>query len=345
VYLVVFAGGFLLARPSFGEDLPADAPPVTQAPSEPPPPPDAPPSPPPDAPPSPPPDPSAPAEPPPDSSAATPPADGSAPPVLAPLPSEPPPTAAFPAEKPAPADAPKANSVAKAPPAAQASVAVAQPSDKESNPNGEPPKKAESNEGLLGPFRIGPLIGTGMPSVLSLAGEIRLTRYFGAGVRVGLIPTVRFAYYGKATVSYQDYGAYAHVHPFGGGFLLGAELGYALVKANYTGTYNTSMYAALGAPPSISTVTDGSVDTFVVTPEVGYIYTSRAGFSIGFDLGAQIPAASSQVKLETHVVAPGISSAMLEPYLAPDQEKVRQTLVKVGQTVLPAFHLRIGWLL
>ena len=33
------------------------------------------------------------------------------------------------------------------------------------------------------------------------------------------------------------------------------------------------------------------------------------------------------------------------PYLAPDQEKVRQTLAKVGQTVLPAFHLRIGWLL
>jgi len=184
-----------------------------------------------------------------------------------------------------------------------------------------------------------------MPSILSFAGEIRLTRYFGAGVRVGLIPTVHFAYYGQATVSYQDYGAYAHLHPFGGGFLLGAELGYASVKAHYAGSYDTSRYAALGAPSSITTVNDGSVQTLVVTPELGYIYTWRAGFTFGFDVGAQIPAASSHIKFTQHVVAAGLPSDLLAPYLAPDQEKVRQTLAKVGQTVLPAFHLRIGWLL
>lgn len=184
-----------------------------------------------------------------------------------------------------------------------------------------------------------------MPSILSFAGEIRLTRYFGAGVRVGLIPTVNFSYYGQATVAYQDYGAYAHIHPFGGGFLLGAEIGYALVKAHYAGTYDTSKYAALGAPSSITTINDGSVQTLVLTPELGYIHTWRAGFTFGFDIGAQIPAASSRVKLEQHVVAAGLPSDLLAPYLAPDQEKVRHTLAKVGQTVLPAFHLRIGWLL
>jgi hypothetical protein len=156
---------------------------------------------------------------------------------------------------------------------------------------------------------------------------------------------VHFSYYGQATVSYQDYGVYAHVHPFGGGFLLGGEIGYANVKAHYAGSYDTSRYAALGAPPSITTVNDGSVHTLVVTPELGYIYTWRAGFTFGFDVGAQIPAASSRVEFQQHVVAKGLPSELLEPYLAPDQEKVRHTLAKVGQTVLPAFHIRIGWLL
>ena len=220
------------------------------------------------------------------------------------------------------------------------------PSNTESKTNGSDQNSAEpSQNGMFGPFRIGLLVGSGMPSILSFAGEIRLSRYFGAGVRVGLIPTMHFAYYGEATVSYQDYGAYAHLHPFGGGFLLGAELGYASVKAHYAGTYDTSRYAALGAPSSITTINDGRVQTLVVTPELGYIYTWRAGFTFGFDVGAQIPAASSHVKFSQQVVAAGLPSELLQPYLAPDQEKVRQTLAKVGQTVLPAFHLRIGWLL
>jgi hypothetical protein len=343
---VVLAAGLFLTRPSLAQDSPiAPAPaPTDPAPSPPPP---AEPTPPSDSVPSPPPSSAAPDEPPPPAAEPAPPGEA-APPVLAPLPPEPgTSTAAFPSETTPPPTPPKAS----APPAddspsaaRKGAAAAASPSGAESKPNDKKPE-SESHDGLFGPFRIGLLVGSGMPSILSISGEIRLTRYFGAGVRIGLIPTVRFAYYGQATVSYQDYGAYAHLHPFGGGFLLGAELGYALVKANYTGTYDTSKYAALGAPPSISSTTDGSVDTLVITPELGYIYTSRAGFTFGFDLGAQIPAASSHVKLEEHVVAPGIPASLLNPYLAADQEKVRQTLVKVGQTVLPAFHIRIGWLL
>jgi hypothetical protein len=207
----------------------------------------------------------------------------------------------------------------------------------------------EPREGLFGPFRIGPLFGAGLPSLLSLGGEIRLTRYFGAGVRVGIIPAVHFSYYGEATVSYQDYGAYAHLHPLGGGFLLGAELGYALVHGTYQSQLTTAQLPAgvqvPGLPSSIDVSSEGSVQTLVLTPEIGYVFTWRAGFTFGFDAGLQLPIASSHVTLTDHVSAGSLPAALVDSYIAPDREKVRTTLEKVGQTILPAFHLRIGWLL
>jgi len=230
-------------------------------------------------------------------------------------------------------------------PAAERPVPAPAPTSDRQPP--KPPKEDDSasREGLFGPFRIGPLVGVGLPSLFCLGGEIRLTRYFGAGVRVGLIPAVHFSYYGDATVSYQDYGAYAHLHPLGGGFLLGAELGYALVKGTYQSSFDTSALGVPGLPGSIDVTSDGSVQTLVLTPEIGYVFTWRAGFTFGFDAGAQIPVASSRVTLTDHVSAGSLPPALVDAYVAPDREKVRATLQKVGQTVLPAFHLRIGWLL
>lgn len=202
-----------------------------------------------------------------------------------------------------------------------------------------------SQDGLFGPFRIGVLFGAGLPSVFAFSGEIRLTRYFGAGVRFGFIPDMHFAYYGKATVSYQDYGAYAHLHPFGGGFLLGAEVGYAHASGSYASSFDTSQFAAVGAPSSVAITTNGSVQTLILTPEIGYVFTWRAGFTFGFDVGAQIPIAPSSVSFSDHAAAGGVPQSFIDSYLDSDRQKVRQTLEKVGQTVLPAFHLRIGWLL
>ena len=261
-------------------------------------------------------------------------------PVLAPLPDEPA-TPPAPSASPPRAPAPRA---ASAPPREQAPApAAAAPQNEQKKP---PEESVEiSEDGLFGPFRIGVLVGGGLPSLLSFAGEIRLTRYFGAGIRFGLIPDMHFSYYGQASVSYQDYGVYAHLHPFGGGFLLGAEVGYAHANGTYSNSYDTSQYVALGAPSSIDLTTTGSVETLILTPEIGYVYTWRAGFTFGFDVGAQIPIAPSNVSLQDHVVAGGLPQNLVDSYLAPDREKVHATLEKVGQTILPAFHLRIGWLL
>jgi hypothetical protein len=282
-----------------------------------------------------------------DAAPAPPPVPSEPQPVLAPLPGEPPS-----ATPPAPAPPPTATfapaPTEPAPPARAEARPTPLPAPPPENPPlTEPAASSSSHErdGLFGPFRIGPLFGVGLPSLLSFGGELKLTRYFGAGVNVGVIPAVRLPYYGEATVSYQDYGAFAHLHPFGGGFLLGAQLGYALVKGTYDDEVDTSRYAALGAPSSLDVHAEGSVETLVLTPVVGYVYTWQAGFTFGFDAGAQIPVASSRVRIEDDVGGGSLPTEIVEGYLAPNRKKVRDTLEKVGQTVLPAFHLRIGWLL
>jgi hypothetical protein len=271
-------------------------------------------------------------------------------PALAPLPAEPP-SAPPPAPTPPPtatfAPAPTVAPEPAAPARAQARPAPPSAPSPETPALTEPAAPSSSNErdGLFGPFRIGPLFGVGLPSLLSFGGEIKLTRYLGAGVNVGVIPAVRLPYYGEATVSYQDYGAFAHVHPLGGGFLLGAQLGYALVKGTYDDEVDTSRYAALGAPSSLDVHAEGSVETLVLTPVIGYVYTWQAGFTFGVDAGAQIPVASSRVRIEDDAGGGSLPTEIVESYLLPNRKKVRETLEKVGQTVLPACHLRIGWLL
>jgi len=295
--------------------------------------------------------------------AAAPPSEPAPPPSEPPVapPAEPAPssTAAFPTDTPAPvlaplpdspAPPPKAGAHGSTPHAAPASsgAPAAAPADAAKPSEEKPPEEnlEISKDGLFGPFRIGVLFGAGLPSFFAFSGELRLTRYFGAGVRFGFIPNMQFSYYGQASVSYQDYGIYAHLHPFGGGFLLGAEVGYEHADGSYASSFATpAQYASLGLPSSIAITTTGTVQTLILTPEIGYVYTWRAGFTFGFDVGAQIPVAPSSVSLSDHVAAGALPQSVVDSYLDPDRKKVHDTLAKVGQTVLPAFHFRIGWLL
>jgi hypothetical protein len=202
------------------------------------------------------------------------------------------------------------------------------------------------SHGVLGPFRIGPVLSFGLPSLLGFGGMLKLTRYFGAGVNVGLIPQMTFKYYGEAKVSYQEYTAYGHVHPFGEGFFLGAQIGYARVRGSYATTVDLRAYSAAypGLPASLSYTSRATVQTLVLTPEIGYFHIFDSGFALGLDAGLQVPIAPSEISFERGAVSglpPQISNQALTPY----DQKVRATLEKVGRTILPAVHLRAGFLL
>jgi hypothetical protein len=193
---------------------------------------------------------------------------------------------------------------------------------------------------LLGPFRLGPLVGVGLPSLLSLGGTIKLTRFLGGGINFGLIPSTKLSFYGQAELSYQEIDVYGRIYPFGGSLFLGAGVGYATVK----GSIENPSFTVNGVDTaSIPLSSVGSVKTMVLTPQLGFLRTFAGGFSIGMDLGAQIPIAPSQIEFETQT--PNLPQTIVDQYVKPHEEEVRSTLEKIGRTPIPTVNLRLGWLL
>jgi hypothetical protein len=187
-------------------------------------------------------------------------------------------------------------------------------------------------------FRVGVLAGVGAPSLMNFGITTKITPYLGLGVTLGLIPTVKVPLYGEATIAYQEYDAYLRVYPFGGGFFLGSGVGYAKATGSWTQSVNTP--AAYGvAAQQLSLSSEASVKAMVITPKIGYLYTSDAGFLVGIDLGAQIPVSPTQTSLSTNLPASLPSSYTLEA-----TSQVNSTLARIGQQVIPTLSLNVGWM-
>ena len=286
-------------------------------------------------------------------SGAAPPPTGSA--TFEPLLDEPPTRPKKPHVRAPAAPVPEAAAASAPPVEAPAEPSTYHPSVPHTDPVPPPDSdKANDDEGLFGPFRIGFLVGGGLPDLLSLGGMIKLTRYFGAGINVGLIPTVKISLYGDATVAFQEYDLYGHIFPFGGAFFMGAGVGYANVHGTIanrytlssTGTpspYAVAMAEGYGGSPTLEIDSQANVRTLVLTPQIGLLKTFQAGFSIGIDVGAQVPIAPSKVDFAT-TTPPNLPPVVLAPFTSAD-ESVRSTLTSIGRTILPTVGVKIGWLL
>jgi hypothetical protein len=185
------------------------------------------------------------------------------------------------------------------------------------------------------------MVGVGLPNLLSFGGTLKLTRFFGAGLNIGLIPTMQISVYGKATLSYQEFDLYGRIYPFGGSLFLGAGAGYATVSGVLA-----SHIAAMGYSGDYRG--EGSVRTLVLTPQIGFLKTLGAGFSIGMAFGAQVPIAPSQIEFQSQFDTQGpqmLPASLAAEYLAPRDQQVRDTLDKIGRTPLPTVSLHLGWLL
>jgi hypothetical protein len=185
------------------------------------------------------------------------------------------------------------------------------------------------------------LLGTGLPSLLSIGGTIKLTRFIGAGATFGLIPSVRLSYYGEAVLAYQHYDFYGRLYPFGGSFFLGAGVGYVTVNGSLDQTVDVSYP---GVPPSISYDSEGSVKTLVLSPTLGFLHTFDSGFSLGLDFGVVLPIAPSEVEFDSKL-STDVPDPVKQQYLAPIDAQVVDTLETIGRTPLPSVNLRIGWIL
>jgi hypothetical protein len=192
-------------------------------------------------------------------------------------------------------------------------------------------------------FKIGPVVGAGIPSLLSIGGTLKVTRFLGAGVNFGLIPQVQLSYYGDATLSYKHLDIYGRIYPFGGGLFLHGGVGYATVQGTLKKTFPLSPLQGTGGYES-----RGSVRTLMLTALLGYFHTFDIGFSLGVDAGAQIPIAPSEIEFESDLTGdiPAVAREQIKKaYLDPNDREVRDTLESIGRTIIPTLNFRMGWIL
>jgi hypothetical protein len=286
-----------------------------------------------------------------------------------------PPSGAFPPPPTAPPGGTPSQKPARRLPPAAATTPTPAASSPERTPASEPARPAKPSDGLFEPkkpgeassspaveekdegtdqFKIGPVAGVGIPSVVSFGGTLKLTRFLGGGVNIGLIPKVKLSYYGDATLSYQHYDIYGRIYPFGGGFFLSGGAGYATVDGTLSSNKTVS---ANGYSGTVDYNSKGSVRTLMLTALIGYFYTTSIGFSFGVDAGAQIPIAPSQVSYSStydvtttappalHDLVQAEFKKQADPIKQQTDRSVQDTLEKIGRTTLPTINLRIGWIL
>jgi hypothetical protein len=202
-------------------------------------------------------------------------------------------------------------------------------------------------------FKIGPVVGAGIPALLSVGGTMKVTRFLGAGVNFGLIPEVQLSYYGDATLSYKHLDFYGRIYPFGGGVFLHGGVGYATVQ----GSLKKSTPLREILPLQMGTAdyeSKGSVRTLMLTALLGYFHTFDVGFSIGVDAGAQIPIAPSKIDNSSDLAISGdlpapvrdmVQGEVRKTYLPRADAEVHSTLEKIGRTTIPTLNFRLGWIL
>jgi hypothetical protein len=211
------------------------------------------------------------------------------------------------------------------------------------------------------------MVGVGLPNVVSFGGQVKITRFVGVGIDIGMIPTVKMNWYGNATLNYQKYDLYGRLYPFGGMFFLGAGVGYETVKGKFEKSITLAQIpdacsmvpaqyqseCAGNSSTEAVLTSQGSVKTMVLTPQIGIFHTWGVGFSLGIDIGAQIPIAPSKINATTDIsmpAAPGLQGQLNAAAKDSQQYKdnaneVDKTLHTIGQQILPTFNIRMGWLL
>jgi hypothetical protein len=176
----------------------------------------------------------------------------------------------------------------------------------------------------------------GVPHPIDLAGDLRLSPGWSTGIALGsLRPTIR-----TYTVGISNADLRGRWHPWDGSFFLGLILG-----AQGLSGESRSSIAVSGqqVPVKISL----KVPSGYITPHLGWLWTFKTGFVMGFELGWQAPLGSS-AHLDVEIEDPTLNGYLSQVKATPQYQKLQSDLEdglkRLGQVGFPYVTLlRLGW--
>ncbi|KAB8029785.1 FecR family protein [Fluviispira multicolorata] len=230
--------------------------------------------------------------------------------------------------------------------------------EKEENESVNSSSKNEENE----VFRLGPTLSVGLYQYFSVGLEARLFRFLGLSANIGGSPSKMnmkdFPNSGKKIndnsqtpindikSSFMHFEVRAVIYPFRGSFFIGSAFGLRKIDLEA----NTCVFVTVSSQNfCVPANANLKLNTTYFTPQFGWLFVWDNGFTIGTELGAQIPlhasGQSNNVNLNTqdpNAYSQAINSATYKNFQNTVQNNMSDYFT---HQVLPFWNiLKIGWL-
>lgn len=189
-------------------------------------------------------------------------------------------------------------------------------------------------------LRFGPSVAVGVPHPVTGALDVVYANFISLSVSGG-----RFGINVDDTdLEIRNWDATIRWYPFGGSFFLGAARGeQGIVGKRKIDLDVNSGGVALKVPTTLRL----EIESSYLTPQIGWFARWDSGFTLGFDIGYQMP---SGAKSELQTSFENVSAASEEAVRNSDEYKknkkdVEDAAEAIGKTGIPYISfLRIGWL-
>lgn len=187
------------------------------------------------------------------------------------------------------------------------------------------PSAAEKKKEEHDHFRLGPVLSLGFPRPFALEGLLKIEDVIGLGVEYSFLPKTTLA---DVSTRFDAFAVDLSWYPFRGGFFIGMRggrqwlSGSASLRVQNVGTYTESVEAS----------------AWFVNPRIGYLYTWSSGFTLGVDVGVQLPVGATYERS-----GPATAAGLAQGTSVDDA--LRRVTKTLGNDVTPTVDLfRIGFL-
>lgn len=134
-------------------------------------------------------------------------------------------------------------------------------------------------------------------------------------------------------------------HPFQGSFFLGLGLGYQKMSGQMSETIQVQ---SGNQTSSVLTTVNLSVNSPYLTPQLGWFWVWSGGFTIGFDIGLQVPfAPQTTLDLTTDNNTANVGVALIQStaQYRELEANIQDAGNTIGRQLLPMITvLRLGWM-